>query len=549
MWMIRCIVALLVGGTINAVTAQTVPDAGSSIQEIERLPLQLPPEQSPGIQLPQAPNPEIKRTGPTIYVKSFEVSGNDAVAAEEILPLLANLTNQRIPLDALKTASGRVTLLYRTHGYPLAYAYVPPQDISQGIIRIKVLEGRYGEIKVNNTSTLREYAMAPVKNFKAGEIVEANALERNLLLLRDTPGVEVKATLEPGASVGTTNLILDVTPGKRIDGSIGIDNLGNRFTGQNRLSGSINLNNPLGLGDRLSLRGIASDEKQSYERVDYRVPVGQFGTQVGAAYSNMDYQLAKDFDNLNAHGSAQIMSLYVQQPLIRSRNLLVNMQAQFDHKRLSDQIDLFDTRSSKVIDTFTLSTSASNSDNWLGGGLNSAGLSWSYGTLDIGGAANRAYDEATAQSQGNFQKINASLARLQLLSERVSLLAQIQGQWSDGNLASAEKLNLGGFYDVSAYPEGEANGDLGFLAKVELRYALTPSWQLSSFVDYGQATINKNPWANEANDRELSGFGMGAGWNKGGWHVNAVSAWKLTSKAESDVDRNPRVWIQLIRDF
>ena len=547
--MTRCIAAFLIGATVSAATAQALPDAGSAIQEIERLPVQLPPEQSPGIQLPQAPTSEIKRTGPAIYVKSFEVSGNDAIATEEILPLLADLTNQRIPFGALKAASGRVTLMYRTHGYPLAYAYVPPQDISQGIIRIKVLEGRYGEIKVNNTSTLREHAMAPVKNFRSGEIVQANALERNLLLLRDIPGVDVKATLAPGASVGTTDLILDVMPTSRIDGSIGIDNLGNRFTGQNRLSGSINLNNPLGLGDRLSLRGIASDEKQSYERVDYRIPVGRFGTQVGAAYSNMDYQLAKDFDNLEAHGSAQIMSLYVQQPLIRSRKLLVNTQAQFDHKRLSDQIDLFDTKSSKVIDTLTLSTSASNSDNWLGGGLNSAGLSWSYGKLDIGGANNRAYDEATAQSQGSFQKINASLARLQLLSERISLLAQIQGQWSDGNLASAEKLNLGGFYGVSAYPEGEADGDLGFLAKAELRYALTPRWQLSSFVDYGQVTINKKAWANEPNDRELSGFGMGAAWSNGGWHVNAVSAWKLSSKTESDVDRNPRVWIQLIRDF
>ncbi|WP_318531834.1 ShlB/FhaC/HecB family hemolysin secretion/activation protein, partial [Pseudomonas huaxiensis] len=85
------------------------------------------------------------------------------------------------------------------------------------------------------------------------DAVRSAELERSLLLLSDTPGVEVKSTLKPGASVGATDLLVDVTPGPLLSGSVDADNYGNRYTGEYRLGGTLNVNSPLGLGDRLTL--------------------------------------------------------------------------------------------------------------------------------------------------------------------------------------------------------------------------------------------------------------------------------------------------------
>ena len=360
----------------------------------------------------------------------------------------------------------------------------------------------------------------------------------------------MKSTLKPGASVGATDLMVDVTPGPLLSGSVDADNYGNRFTGEYRLGGTLNVNSPLGLGDRLTLRAMGSDEDQQYGRIAYQLPIGPWATQVGVAYSDMDYELAKDFDELKAHGNARIASLYAIQPLVRSRDFSLYAQVQFDDKRLKDDIDLFGSKSDKRSRVVIATLNGNSRDTLLGGGVNSFALAWSQGSLNIDGQLNQTIDDLTAGTQGRFHKLNPSLVRLQRLSDRFSLYTQLQGQWADGNLDSSEKISLGGAYGVRAYPQGEASGDQGWLANLELRYALTDAWQLSTFVDHGEVRLNKDTWSNGENHRSLSAAGVGARWAAYGWQVNAVAAWKLgNDDPQSDVDRSPRVWAQVVKFF
>ncbi len=380
--------------------------------------------------------------------------------------------------------------------------------------------------------------------------MQGKPLERSLLLLQDTPGIEVKSTLRPGASTGTADLLVDVHSAPLISGSVDADNYGNRFVGEYRLGGTLNLNNPLGLGDRLTLRAMGSEQDQRYGRIAYQLPLGPWATQVGVAHSDMDYQLGKDFEDLDAHGNARITSIFALQPLVRSRDFSLYGQLQFDDKRLKDDIDLFDQKSDKRARVTIASLTGNSRDTLLGGGVNSFALAWSQGRLNIDGAAAQRADDLTAGTAGRFHKLNPSLVRLQRLSERFSLYTQLQGQWADGNLDSSEKLYLGGAYGVRAYPQGEASGDQGWLANVELRYALNEAWQLSTFADHGQVRLNKNTWIDEDNHRSLSGAGVGARWAAHGWQISAVAAWRLgNADAESDVSRTPRVWAQVVRAF
>ncbi|WP_313053684.1 ShlB/FhaC/HecB family hemolysin secretion/activation protein [Pseudomonas lopnurensis] len=542
--------SILLVHAAQGASLSAAPDAGQSIRDIQSVPLQLPPRQSIDLNLPDAPSREVKPGGPTVQVTSFSLSGNSALGSEELLPLLADLQNRAVTLSELQAGANRITLLYREKGYPLARAYLPAQEIDGGVVKIAVLEGRYGEVQVQNHSRTGAAALAPLQALKPGEAVRAGALERSLLLLNDTPGVKVQSTLKPGATVGATDLVVDVQPGPLVTGSLEADNYGNRFTGEYRLGGSLNLNSPLGLGDRLSLRAMGSDEDQHYYRAAYQLPVGPWTTQVGVAWSDMDYQLAKDFGDLDAHGNARIATLYAIQPLIRSRDFSLYAQLQLDDKRLKDDIDLFDSKSDKRSRVVTAALNGNARDALLGGGLTSFALAWSQGSLNIDGELEQLIDDLSAGTRGRFNKLNPSLVRLQRLTERFSLYAQVQGQWSDANLDSSEKLSLGGAYGVRAYPQGEASGDQGWLANVELRYALTPAWQLSTFVDHGAVRLNKDTWADGENHRSLSAAGFGASWADHGWRINAVAAWKLgNADSQSDVERTPRIWAQLVRFF
>lgn len=298
------------------------------------------------------------------------------------------------------------------------------------------------------------------------------------------------------------------------------------------------------------MRAFGSNEQQRYYRAGYQLPVGPWATQVGAAYSNMDYQLAEDFGDLNAHGNARTTSAYIIQPLIRGRAFSLFAQVQYDEKRLTDDIDLFTTKSDRRARLLNAALSGNARDNLLGGGLSGFALSYSHGRLNIDDEQAQPIDDLSAGTRGQLNKINSSVVRLQRLNDRFSLYTQLQGQWSNNNLDSSEKFSLGGAYGVRAYPQGEASGDQDWLANVELRYALTSTWQLSTFADHGQVRLNQDAWTEGNNHRSLSAAGIGSTWRSTGWRVNTVAAWKLgNAEAQSDVERTPRVWAQVIRYF
>ena len=535
--------------TLSA-NAATAPDAGQAQQGIDQAPLQLPDRPRLEINLPDAPADPSAATGPRLQVNGFALDGNQALPDAELLAQLDDLAGRELTVGQLQGAANRITRFYRERGYPLARAYLPAQEIKDAMVTIAVLEGRYGQVQVNDQAGLRGSALAPLATLQGGDAVHGKPLERSLLLLQDTPGIEVKSTLRPGASTGTADLLVDVHSAPLISGSVDADNYGNRFVGEYRLGGTLNLNNPLGLGDRLTLRAMGSEQDQRYGRIAYQLPLGPWATQAGVAHSDMDYQLGKDFEDLDAHGNARITSIFALQPLVRSRDFSLYGQLQFDDKRLKDDIDLFDQKSDKRARVTIASLTGNSRDTLLGGGVNSFALAWSQGRLNIDGAAAQRADDLTAGTAGRFHKLNPSLVRLQRLSERFSLYTQLQGQWADGNLDSSEKLYLGGAYGVRAYPQGEASGDQGWLANVELRYALNEAWQLSTFADHGQVRLNKNTWIDEDNHRSLSGAGVGARWAAHGWQISAVAAWRLgNADAESDVSRTPRVWAQVVRAF
>ena len=545
-----CVTGVVVSALSWSVLAAVQPDAGQTLRNLQQAPLQLPSKQTLELNLPDAPSSDASASGPSLVVNGFTLNGNSAFNGDELLALLADLQGRSVSLGELQGGANRITVYYRERGYPLARAYIPAQEIDAGVVQIGVLEGRYGEVQVDNNAGVKGAALAPLNALKSGDAVHGDALERSLLLLNDIPGIEVKSTLTPGASVGATDLLVNVLPGKLLDGSVDLDNFGNRYTGEYRLGASLNLNSPLGLGDRLSLRAMGSDEQQHYYRIGYQLPIGPWATQLGVAYSDMDYQLSKDFEELDAHGNARISSVYVLQPLLRSRDFSLYAQLQFDDKRLKDDIDLFSSKADKRSRVVIASLSGNSQDRLFGGGVNAFSVAWAQGSLSIDGAFNQLIDDLTAGTRGRFHKITPSIVRLQRLTERFSLYGQVQGQWADGNLDSSEKFSLGGIYGVRAYPQGEASGDQGWLANLELRYALTEAWQLSGFVDHGQARLNKNTWSVGDNQRSLSGAGLGARWAAYGWQVNALAAWKLgNADAQSDVERSPRIWAQVVRHF
>jgi hemolysin activation/secretion protein len=239
----------------------------------------------------------------TVTARSFKISGNTAFAESVLAPLVAPYVGKSLDLAGLDEVAGVISQYYRQQGYFVARAYLPAQEVASGNIEIAVIEGRLGAIKFNRGTTTR-LDDARAESLLAGAApigapVREQNIERGLMLLNDLPGIEVKSTLIPGATPGTSDLVIETTEGRLLGASIDADNFGNKYTGTVRLGATANLNNPSGIGDQLVVRGMTTGSGLKYGRVAYSAPVGDIGTKLGAALSRLDYRLGKDFAALN----------------------------------------------------------------------------------------------------------------------------------------------------------------------------------------------------------------------------------------------------------
>ena len=533
----------------QSIFAQPIPNAGSQMQQLP--PATVPQKLAPQIEIKPAIAPAAAPSDSArLMVSALRVTGAQAYSEAELLALTGFRPGTEQSLSDLRVMATRIADHYRRNGYFVAQAYLPAQDIKDGVVTIAVIEGRFGKVTLNNqTNVSNGLVNNLLGGLQSGDPVVSSSFETPLLLLSDLPGVVVKSTLVPGASVGTSDLLVDLTPGRRVSGSIDADNAGNYYTGRYRLGATVNYNEPLGLGDVASLRVLTSGKGLNYARGSYQLQFGK--ATVGVALSALRYELNKEFTGVN--GTAQVASVYGSYPLIRTRNTNLNAGLVLDAKKFKDNEEL------KKAQVLTASLSGNHRDSLGGGGYSAYSLGLSAGNIDLQTPVVRAFDAIAAQSNGNFNKLSFSALRLQRVTDSVSLFGAINGQVASKNLDSSEKMGLGGMHGVRAYPQGEAFADEGYLINLEARMRL-PRFsekmpgeiELIGFVDTGTVTINKNPWtAVGSNRRTLSGAGVGVNWTvSNSFVMKAYYARKIGDEvATSAPDKSGRFWIQAVKYF
>ena len=538
------------------VLAAEAPDAGKTLNNLKQKNITLPQQQNSKISLVRAEEPGLGQKGDSevkISISDFKFTGRNAYSEKKLLSLLADAKGKEVSLNELEKLAERITNYYRKRGYIMAKAYIPAQRIENGVVEIAVVVGSYDQIVIHKNAKISDDAIAHrLGAVKSGEFIRKGSLEKAIWLLNDLSGIEATAVLKPGERPGTADLVIDVKPGPRkIYGSVSADNFGNRFIGKNQLLYSVNVANPAGEGDKLALAGATAGGGLTAGGISYKAPLKGAGDNLEVGYSKMRYELGQDFAMLDAHGTGRVLNVAYSHNFIRSRTDNLTGKIGFAGKMLKDTVSDYSTPKRSKTMTFTLD--GDNLDSLGGGGANSYSLNYSRGHLSASDA-----DAQVAGTAGSFGKWNVNIARQQYISDRLSLVTTLDGQWANKNLDSSEKMSLGGGYGVRAYPMGEAAGDNAYLWRNELRWTIPTKkggngmLQLVGFYDQGSALINKYQWTGgpAPNRRTLKGAGVGISWTASDLAINVSYAWKVGSeRALADTDKSGRIWVQVTKTF
>jgi len=548
--------ALLTLPALAAHAVGPVPGAGTILEQVQPVAPSAPAANNPVLKIEQPSSVVVLPASVSFLVSHIEIAGNTKIETATLHALVADAEGRNLTLPQLGELALRLTDYYHAHGYPLARAIIPVQTLRSGIVKISIIEVRYGAIDLKNHSRSSDRLLqATLGNLRDGDVVSQYAIDRSLLLLTDIPGVAVNAILQPGAAVGTSDLRIDTTATPVVTGNIALDNDGSRYTNRARLGATVNLIEPLHQGDIFSVSGLNSGSGMSYGSASYEALLDGAGTRAGVTYSALDYKLLGPLAPLAVQGSAQVASLRVKQPLILSRSLDFYGQLQYDYLQLNDDIDSSEIQTNRHLDNVTATLSGDSHDDLFAGAVNTWSASWTYGHVSFDNASAGLADAVTANTQGGFSKGNLTLARLQNFGVHDALYLSLAGQWASGNLDESQKLVVGGPNSVRAYDVGAVSGDSGYLFTFELRHMLQVSalgqWQAVVFFDGGHLKVNRNSFSVGANNANLSGVGVGLNWSgPNQLSASATLAVPLGTTPEEIGSRaSVRAWLQLDKAF
>lgn len=550
------IVAALHAG---AAGAQTRPDAGEALRQAQ-------PPAVPSTQKAQPPaiggvaiEPPMSSlpSGRAIQVNKIDIVGTRELPLSSLTPLVADAIGKSLTLPELEAIAQRITKYYRAKGYFVARAYIPAQEIGDGTIRIRVVEGNYGNFILKNESLVRDATVqAMLDDVKKYDIVSLDTLERAILIINDTPGVQVTlADVMPGDKVGTSDFGVGTIATARRNGYVMVDNFGSRYTGVNRLSFNGDFNSPTGRGDKLSVAGLVSETTDLLNlRVAYSTLLKPNGLRGEVAISQTQYALGGSYASLDARGTATSVDAALTYPIKRIRATTFEGSWGVSAKELKDEVRSTSTTTPKSLVSTTVGLQLRDERMVLGfDGLTQANVGVTAGVLDIRDATALSNDAAGAQTDGGYGKLFAGVTRVSLLPKAFTLTTSLRLQQSltNKNLDSSERMSVSGSGGVMAYPPGELIGTNALFARVELSRPLPVipalpqlSHQWLAFADWGQASAAKAVTTSDER-RQISDVGLGWTANWKGALVKAYAAYRLQdTEPTSETSSRTRLLVQ-----
>jgi hemolysin activation/secretion protein len=469
-------------------SAPNQPTPGQIESTLPSLPTLPQIKSSPLTATPPPASTEVPPGGPTVNVTGFDITGNSVFDTATLQSQVASYVGKDLTLAELYKVAAVLTRYYQDHGYGIARATLPAQQLSGGHVTLQVVEGRVGKIGVDgNTRTRSGTILTQASAVKSGEIYTDAAMDRASLLVNDLPAVQAQAVLSPGTDFGTADVTYKVTEDPQYSGQLSFDDYGRPDVGRWRLNGEVDVASLTGFGDRLVADVTHSEHDQlNFGALSYSLPLGAPGGRLSASYNQSQYYVTGAFAALGLSGSSQNANLAYQYPEIRSHGTNLYWGAGFEHQGSESVVNPFDPTTHKSL-----------------GGAKVTGTELNL--FQLTGFFNRSHEDGSSYSlSGSFAgngerndglRSSAERARLELDSGYVKPFADSwtfvtkgSGVWSPDPLSDTEKFSLGGPDNVRGFPTADVRGDSGVFGSLEIQRSLAPAWPLAVgwYVDAGK---------------------------------------------------------------
>jgi hemolysin activation/secretion protein len=497
-----------------ASTPAQVPRAAPPVEQLRRpseVPLPVPePEQPPArLKLPQEPPlpsaPTLSQ-GVRFEARGFRFYGNTLVSDAELQAIAEPFVGRSIGNAELDELRVRVTRRYVDAGYINSGAVIPDQDVSEGIVAMRIVEGRLGDIALGGTHRFDpDFLRARIRRGAPG-VLNVNRLQEHMQVLLQDPLIErISAELGPGAELGEAVLRADVVSAPLFLAGVMFNNERSPVVGADQVEGFVAVRNLLGRGDIFSIRPGYSEGLRDVAFA-ISLPLSAGGTTLHLRGQRTRSRIVESpLDQLDISARSRSLEIGLSQPIVTRPRQTLNATGWLVRR---DTRNFFLDEPSPFIPGAPdghLKTSVARlgldgvdrtQDRVLAARLQvSYGLDAFGATISGAGTPDSRFTAWLAQAQW--------VQRIAALGGHTIVRAELQR--ANGTLPSSERYSLGGVDNVRGYREDLLVRDSGWLMSFEYRHPVgylpwsgsaapgEGSIHLALFADVGRAWNRHDP--------------------------------------------------------
>jgi len=410
-------------------------------------------------------------------ILEFRVLGNHVLPPIDIERAVYPFLGPGRDIDTVKKASEALEKVYKDAGYGTIFVDIPEQQIDDGIVRLKVTEGRLDRIHIRGERYFSgRQIRAALPELVSGQTPHLPTLQQELADLNSrTPDRIVTPILKAGAQPGAVDIDLAVKDTLPFHGSVEADNRHTADTTPNRATIGLSYDNLWQRQDSLSLQyqtAPADTRNASVESATYLARLGAAGGVASFSVINTSSNVLA-LGTLGVLGKGTIYGAHWLQPLDNTEKSSRSFTLGVDYKDVqtrvfTDNADNSPGTSSVSAPVKYLNWSGSYSQAWrLPSNSFAATFGVGFGVRDL---VNRPaeFENARYNASPDYLYLRLSGEANQSLPADFAAVARLTSQWSDSPLVNNEQFSLGGVDTVRGYLEAETLGDIGVAGTLEL---------------------------------------------------------------------------------
>ena len=512
--------------------------------------------QLPGVALGQVPAAaETSSTAETVVaapeqkfdVIEYRVLGNSTLPAIEVERAVYPHLGPGRTFSDVESARQSLESAYRKAGYATVFVDVPEQRVDQGIVRLKVTEGRLDRVRITGAKYFaNSHIRAALPALTVGQVPRLAEVQEQLAdLNRKTGDRAVTPVLRAGRTPGTVDVELKVADKLPVHGSLEMTDRYSANTSRLRLNASLSYDNLFQRQHSLSLQyQTAPEEPDDVQAIvgTYVFRVPEWDRMTFALYGVDSQTDVAAIGTLSVLGTGQIFGVRAIRTLPDSLTYFHNVTLGVDYKDFLEDIRLVDA-DGLVTPIRYLTWSLSYQGTMRG---ERSTTSFTAGTnFGIRGFVNdwREFADKRFKGKPNFMYVQGSARHMHGLPANFQIVGRLEGQYSTSPLVSNEQIAIGGAETVRGYLESTQLGDYGFSGTLELRNSwiskplgLPPGMAyVLGFYDAGVVAV-VDPLPSQTSSFDLSSAGLGVrieGW-KG---LDLALDWAHALEAAGTVER------------